>query len=587
MSIGKSILSIVIVLVTAAILALGYTSKVMVAQVLKQNVISRLQYAARSKAETLKVAVQETEEDMVILASHKAIENYFTSVVFEDTEEMTNSLFSLEAFFSHIFHAKPQYEKLQLTDIAGKPILQMNSGVRTEKFDVLATADFLAQLQKNPSGQDDRDLTPKVSHRIVYDNNQEPVLLSALGLVIDERLEGILWCYQPMATQLMDIVNDDSEEGMISVIADAADRIVVATGGADQQTTAGLVRGVLGGWLVFSEDIVVLDWRLSLGMTEGAAFAVLTKLVYTGLMVLLVTLVLLSIILTWAIGRIVKPVRILSDVVSRVAAGDLDQEVQVDTRNEIGRLADNFGVMLSSLRRETENNARQQWLDTGQADLDSQMRGEYSVTELAERIISYLCMYCGAAIGALFVDVGNHTFELAGGFSCNITGDRKPSFKVGEGLVGQAVLDRVARTVSDAPDGYFTVCTSLVQGSPGYIRALPCINGQEVVAALEIGFFAPLSDLQTAFLEKAAGSIAISMSMALSRRQLDNALQKSQQMAEELQSQQEELRVSNEELEEQAKRLQASEEELKAQQEELQAANEELLEKARMLQEVS
>jgi len=319
---------------------------------------------------------------------------------------------------------------------------------------------------------------------------------------------------------------------------------------------------------------------------EAEALAYAFKLRKTVILLLAATSLLVLVVAVIVARRITGPVLALSSGVSRVADGDLEQEVRVDAANEIGELADNFRIMLASLQRETESNARQQWLATGQAGLDKVMRGEYSTEELADRIISYVCKYSGAAIGALFVNTGDQTFTLAADFACNIAGEKKPSFRSGEGIVGQAVLDRAARTVTDAPAGYFTVCSGLIDGSPGYIHALPCIYGQEVVAALELGTFAPLTELEAAFLEKAVDAIAIAISMAASRGRLDEALRESRQLAEEMQSQQEELRVTNEELEEQARRLQASEEELKAQQEELQAANEELVEKARMLQEV-
>src|SRR3984893_5020756 len=65
----------------------------------------------------------------------------------------------------------------------------------------------------------------------------------------------------------------------------------------------------------------------------------------------------------------------------------------------------------------------------------------------------------------------------------------------------------------------------------------------------------------------------------------EELLKQSQALAEELQSQQEELTKTNKRLEQQANTLQASEELLKNQQEQLQGTNAELQEKARLLAE--
>ncbi|MES2628440.1 MAG: response regulator, partial [Bacteroidota bacterium] len=78
---------------------------------------------------------------------------------------------------------------------------------------------------------------------------------------------------------------------------------------------------------------------------------------------------------------------------------------------------------------------------------------------------------------------------------------------------------------------------------------------------------------------------AISLNAVQAGDILRELLEKTQQQSEELEAQQEELRITNEELFKQTQLLQASEEELRVQQEELKQANVELEEKAGLLEE--
>src|SRR5204863_5696548 len=85
-------------------------------------------------------------------------------------------------------------------------------------------------------------------------------------------------------------------------------------------------------------------------------------------------------------------------------------------------------------------------------------------------------------------------------------------------------------------------------------------------------------------LDQLTESIGVVLNTIQANMRTEELLEQSQSLAEELQSQQQELTETNKRLEQQAKSLQASEELLKTQQEELQQTNEELEEKARLLQ---
>jgi len=149
-------------------------------------------------------------------------------------------------------------------------------------------------------------------------------------------------------------------------------------------------------------------------------------------------------------------------------------------------------------------------------------------------------------------------------------------FRFGEGLVGQAGLEKKSILVTSVPEDYVAIGSGLGEASARNIIVVPFKYEGIVTGVIEIGSFEEFSDTQLEFLEQASENIAIAINSAQSRSRMSRLLEETQRQSEELQSQQEQLRMTNEQLEQQADRLRRSEETLKAQQEKLESANADL-----------
>ena len=69
--------------------------------------------------------------------------------------------------------------------------------------------------------------------------------------------------------------------------------------------------------------------------------------------------------------------------------------------------------MLTSLQTTTAENERQSWLKSGQAQLNTRMIGEPSVTDLARDVITILAEYQSAQIGAVDVALNDRLGETS------------------------------------------------------------------------------------------------------------------------------------------------------------------------------
>ncbi len=112
MKIGNKITLASITVVFIALAIQSLISQSIVQDELKQRITERLLETAKEKSNIIKSLVERTEQDIAVIRSHKAFEDYFLSREFEDSEGMTNAEAILEAFLTRIYGPNPQYIKM-------------------------------------------------------------------------------------------------------------------------------------------------------------------------------------------------------------------------------------------------------------------------------------------------------------------------------------------------------------------------------------------------------------------------------------------------------------------------------------------
>lgn len=212
------------------------------------------------------------------------------------------------------------------------------------------------------------------------------------------------------------------------------------------------------------------------------------------------------------------------------------------------------------------------------------MFGNQELEDLAKNILSEVCRYTKASVGAMYFSTEANELLIKGTYAVT-PGKHKSPIKLGEGLLGQAALDGQVSMIKDLPDNYIKVSSALGERKPSTLYLIPVQHNQETMAIFEIGYINEPDVDAVLFLESLAANIAVGLNSSIAKVMLRQLYDKLQAQSEELESQQEELLTTNEELVYKSEQLQASEEELKIQQEELQQTNVELEEKAQQLEE--
>ena len=239
-----------------------------------------------------------------------------------------------------------------------------------------------------------------------------------------------------------------------------------------------------------------------------------------------------------------------------------------------------------SLEQVSGENERRNWILTRASDLNARLRGDLTIPELAQQVISGLCVQMDAQVGALYiVNEETGTLQLCGSFAYHLPPDAAPEFAFKEGLVGQAAFENRPLSVTGVPDDYIRIRSGLGDMPPRHIYVWPVDHEEGVIAVVELGTAEPITGQSAEYLGFVSKDIGIAVQMTQARNRMNILNDRLQKQAEELQLQQEELQTSNEELIRQSEQLQSSEEELRVQQEELMQTNLQLEEKAQQLRE--
>jgi len=282
-------------------------------------------------------------------------------------------------------------------------------------------------------------------------------------------------------------------------------------------------------------------------------------------------------------ANLTTQVRAIADVSTAVTEGDLTRQITVETQGELAELKDRINEMIANLRDTTQQNAQQDWLKTNLARISAAMQGRRDLVAVSRLLMSEVTPLVDAQHGAFFLNEDDE-LRLIASYGYQRRKSVSNRFAFGEGLVGQAALEGKPILVSRAPVDYVKVSSGLGEALPVNLIVLPILFEEQVIAVVELGSLHAFSALHQSFLEQLVETTGVVLSNISANRRTEELLEESQRLAEELQSQQDELKRSNLELEQQAHSLKASEELLQTQQEELQQTNDELKDKAQLLE---
>lgn len=252
--------------------------------------------------------------------------------------------------------------------------------------------------------------------------------------------------------------------------------------------------------------------------------------------------------------------------------GTFTSRIPITTKDEVRDLA----VATNDLLDDLEN---REWVRSNATQVVKNYQGIDAIKQLTSIFLSQVARITRASYGSLYVrnDKEEKIFEQQASFANSYTKIGRETIALGEGLAGQAALERRVIHLTDTT-GYQMISTSLGDMPPKEVIILPITFEEKTIAILELATVNAFEKLDRIFLKEVVSSLGLTINSVLTRMEVVQLLNESRAMSEELQAQTEELQTQSEELQTQS-------EELQAQTEELTNINEQLEERTREAEE--
>ena len=248
-------------------------------------------------------------------------------------------------------------------------------------------------------------------------------------------------------------------------------------------------------------------------------------------------------------ANLTTQLRAIANVATAVTKGDLTRSIQVEAQGEVAFVKDNINEMIRNLRDTTLRNEEQDWLKTNLAKFTRMLQGQRDFLTVGKLILSELAPLVSAQQGAFYMmdhSDGQSELRLLASYAQKEGNGAKTRFRMGEGLVGQAALEKRRFLLTEVPSDYAKVSSGLGEFCPLNVVVLPILFEGQVKAVIELSSVERFSPAHQAFLEQLTESIGIVLNTIEASTRTENLLKQSQSLAAELQK-------TNLELEEKAR----------------------------------
>lgn len=243
---------------------------------------------------------------------------------------------------------------------------------------------------------------------------------------------------------------------------------------------------------------------------------------------------------------------------SSIGSGNLDTEFKPLSENDL--LGNSLLEMRSNLYKSQQEDEKRQredslrkWANEGLTQFSEILRQSTSnITDLANNVLKNLIHFLDANQGGLFLyndnDKNDVYLELVSSYAYNQERKKKKKIYLGEGLIGTCAIEKSYVYLTDLPNDYLSITSGLGGANPNCLLIMPLKVEEQIFGVMEIASFKKMEKHEIDFVEKVSESIASTLSIAKINQRTAELLAQSQQQAEEMASQEEEMRQNLEEL---------------------------------------
>ena len=243
---------------------------------------------------------------------------------------------------------------------------------------------------------------------------------------------------------------------------------------------------------------------------------------------------------------------------AHLGKGELDHPYQkLSEEDELGQslleMRDSLKKAKKDEQKRREEERKRLWTNEGLNKFADILRqNNEDPYQLTDELIKNLVRYLEANQGGIFLihdqDENDVHLELAAAFAYDRKKHLEKRIDLGDGLVGTCAIEKETIYMEDIPQDYIEITSGLGEATPDSLVIVPIKLEDTVHGVIEIASFNTFEQYQIDFLERVAQNIASAISSVKVNMRTQKLLEQSEQQAQELSAQEEEMRQNMEEL---------------------------------------
>lgn len=312
-------------------------------------------------------------------------------------------------------------------------------------------------------------------------------------------------------------------------------------------------------------------------------------------------MILLGLVIYLISKNITRPLLKTTYVLQQLAQGKIDhsQKLEVKTKDELGQMAESVNTLMEGLdrtalfareigegnlnanydllssddtignsllemrkslvkaadeeRKRKEEDEKQKWITSGINQMGEILRQNTNdLRKLSSEIMIHLIDYLNATLGAIYI-LNDHEsdrifYEMTAAIAYGRNRTTGKEILPGEGMVGRCAYEKASIYMTDVPKEYIRITSGLGTANPTNLLLVPLKLNDNVLGVIEIATFKKLELHMIEFVERIAESIASTVSSVKINEKTAFLLRQSQEQADMLSQQEEEMRQNMEEM---------------------------------------
>lgn len=253
-----------------------------------------------------------------------------------------------------------------------------------------------------------------------------------------------------------------------------------------------------------------------------------------------------------SLNQIVYSFTQYTDFAQEIGKGKFETEFKINSENDT--LGDALIGMRNSLKAVAEEDSKRNWANEGFTLFSNLLRiTDKNMEEFCYSIISNLVKYLDANQGGFFLltvdkDTQEEHLDLQASFAYNRRKYEQKRLNMGQGLLGQAVMERNMIYLDEIPKDYVQITSGLGKATPRCLLIIPLKVNEEVFGAVEMASFNYFEKHELDFLERMAENIASTLATLRNSENTKQLLEETQSYAKQMQEQEIKMKQSMEEL---------------------------------------